>query len=660
MRTPDSRLAMTQPDSLHAFDPEKLRPSAAWGGRVNWYLSRVQVMTPAEILHRVSQGIHLTELAARHTAGQGYPYQGRHGWSLHAFCTRPDTQLPALSWRSSVSRQDLLSLSEGHLSKFPFDWAWTGSGTDWHTAPDTGKQWPRQFFGLIPYRTGNPYGDARVMWEPARLQQLVTLARAANEASTDDTRSLRVADLERQLTSWVEANPPYSGIHYVSAMECALRIIAACHALDLVRPWLTTPEDTWSSLVKLVYSHAVLIQKRLSRHSSSGNHTVAEATGLLYVGSLFPEWPQSAQWRTESLALLTESAQHQILKSGEGREQAFHYLAFISDLFGLAGTLLQHQNQPIPPAITAAHQRSQAFLQNVSTPSGHRPEIGDSDSGYALSQHLNWPVIASEPQTPSQYTIFRESAEAPLQAVWDHGPLGMAPCYGHGHADALALTITDSGTPILLDAGTYTYTGDPLWRSYFRSTRAHNTVTINQQDQAVQQGSFMWKQPYACRLLHMETRDANCQIGVACHNGYQTRFGITHWRAILFRTPGTWVILDRMSGSGTHTLELNWHLGLPLESQGPRFVGCSGNHHVALTIQGGMTSYAVGGTQPIRGWHSPHYGVKNPIMNIFAIHTGELPFEFVTHLSISVDTPTSDNPEDIALLRRALDETQAH
>lgn len=631
--------------------------------RINWYATRARVMTPTEILHRFSQGLQLTELAARHATGYGNPNELGHRWNIYPFCTQSDRQLPTLSWHTSVSEESLRALSKGQLPNFPFSWSWTGSAIDWHKAPDTGKQWPQQFFGTIPYRTGNPYGDARVMWEPARLQQLVALARAAHEASSEEQRRPLVTKIERCLISWWKANPPYTGIHYVSAMECALRIIAVCHALDIVRPWLTSPDETWSSMIQLVHSHAVLIQKRLSKHSSSGNHTIAEATGLLYAGALFPDWPQSDRWRSESLALLVESAGHQVLPTGEGMEQAFHYLTFISDLFGLTGALLDHQKQPIPPAITAAHQRSQTFLRHISQPSERTPNIGDSDSGHALSPDLRWSVPANhtfQTTMPAQYTIFRESSNDPVQAIWTHSPLGMAPCYGHGHADALALMLTANGEPILVDSGTYTYTGDAEWRTYFRSTRAHNTVTVNQQDQAVQLGSFMWKHPYSSRLVRMETVSANRQIGVACHNGYQARFGVTHWRAILYIAPGSWVILDRMNGSGTHTLELNWHFNIPLVSNGPRFAGHWKIYQVALTIQGGTTNYAIGTTQPIRGWFSPQYGVKTPVTNVFALHTGELPFEFLSHLVISPETPAPVSPDDVTLLRRVLDETQTH
>ena len=123
-------------------------------------------------------------------------------------------------------------------------------------------------------------------------------------------------------------------------MECGLRMLAACHALDLVRDRLQEPTRVWKALLELVRGHAELIRKRLSIHSSAGNHTIAEAAALVYAGSLFPEMPEAQLWRSLGLSLLEQEASHQILPDGGGAEQSFWYQRFISDLYGLVITLL--------------------------------------------------------------------------------------------------------------------------------------------------------------------------------------------------------------------------------------------------------------------------------------------------------------------------------
>ncbi|MDC4226709.1 MAG: hypothetical protein MPW15_21275 [Candidatus Manganitrophus sp.] len=64
---------------------------------------------------------------------------------------------------------------------------------------------------------------------------MVGLGLLSKEASPEVGRKAAAFLLEAQFLSWIEANPFLTGIHYISAMECGLRLIAVCHALDLVR-----------------------------------------------------------------------------------------------------------------------------------------------------------------------------------------------------------------------------------------------------------------------------------------------------------------------------------------------------------------------------------------------------------------------------------------
>jgi hypothetical protein len=266
-------------------------------------------------------------------------------------------------------------------------WRWGPEDDVWRRAPDTGRRWPQKFFHAIAYREGNPFGDVRVAWEPARLQQLVALSLLA-ESPDEITRRRAVVLLESQLESWVRLNPPLTGIHYISAMECALRVIAACHALDRVRDLLLNASDTWVALVTLVESHAGFIERRLSLHSSTGNHTVAEAAGLVYAGVLFPEMRGAQRWKQRGLALLEREADRQILPDGGSLEQAFWYLLFVADLLGLVAELLRHYNEPVPAAIDAAVRRACSFLNAMASDPKSLPAIGDADGGYALSPAL--------------------------------------------------------------------------------------------------------------------------------------------------------------------------------------------------------------------------------------------------------------------------------
>lgn len=556
-------------------------------------------------------------------------------WERFSFCAAAAAQLPELQFAFSPSADEAAKLLEGDWGALGFAWAWRPDNAVWHTAPDTGRPWPADFFGSIPYRSGNPYGDARVVWEPSRLQGLVSLALLAKH---DASCRRRAGDLlEKILESWTRANPYLTGVHYVSAMECALRLIAVCHALDMARDILKRRDETWPALVWMMESHASFIGRRLSRYSSSGNHSIAEGTGLVYAGMLFSKHSRASMWRSVGLEVLEQEASRQILPDGGGIEQALWYQLFVLDLLGLVQALLVSRNEAVPARITDAVERGREFLCTFGREPGELPGIGDSDGGFALSRHLrisfasrgrNTQEVVTFPE--AGYTVCRPAGAHGLRVTLDHGALGMPPSCGHGHADALALVLTANGTDLFVDPGTYAYNRGNGWRRYFRSTRAHNTVTVDGLDQAVQRGAFMWSVPYQARIVN-----AGDGIGeVACrmlmrHDGYKG-VDVIHWRGVVVRRNGLVVVWDRLEGKGEHEFELNWHLGSEpaVVSLGQGELLFSNGY--CVHVFGGHCTLHTGETDPPLGWRSREYGVKAAIPTLRALYRGKAPHEFVT------------------------------
>ena len=630
-----------------------------------WYAKRLRVMGPSEVIHRVAEQCTLKMLDVQHRFGGINHDAITEEVDRFSFCSGSVRKLPDLPWSFSINDETVERMLSGKLSVLGHEWTWRPDNSVWHEAPDTHREWPRRFFGSIPYREGNPYGDVRVSWEPSRLQHLVFLGLLAQESGLE-IRRRAVGLLEAQLLSWFRANPALTGIHYISVMECGLRILAVCHAIDLVRDWLQDTKQVWKSLLGLIGNHAKLIQKRLSVHSSAGNHTIAEAAALVYSGSLFPEMPEAQLWRSLGLSLLEHEARHQVLQDGGGAEQTFWYHCFISDLYGLVVLLLLHQHYPVPVAIEQAFNRSLSFLHAFGRNADSRPFIGDGDGGYALSPFLNFSSWRKTSRTglvsfaDSGYSIIRD----PLirhQLTFDHGPLGLAPCYAHGHADALSVVLKMDEQDVLLDPGTYTYTGDRAWRNYFRGTRAHNTVAVDELDQAVQETAFMWSHPFHSHVVFQdETPDGAVTI-LAFHDGYRKRVGVTHWRAVLFDPPNTWLIWDRLTGQGVHRLELNWHLGIEPHVGADRYVFPCDGGSLCLAVEGGASAVHRGETAPISGWRSRQYGIKEPIPTIRTAFTGALPHEFLTRIWMGAgQAPPEPSSDRLLELRRLTHENETH
>ncbi|MEX0729657.1 MAG: alginate lyase family protein [Aquisalimonadaceae bacterium] len=616
-----------------------------------WYLKRLRVMSGREILHRLGQQTALALLLARYRMGARplaslpAPTRTRFG-----FCTARQRQLPALNFDAAALREAAPALLRGQVPTFGRDWQWRPAPGIWHRAPDSGRTWPRQFFAGIAYRQGNPFGDVRQLWEPARLQHLVELAWIAR-TGTPDQRARSVAMINAQLTSWVADNPPMIGAHYISAMECALRLLAVCHALDMIRDRIPDAAP-WRALETIVESHAPLIARRLSLHSSTGNHTTAEAAGLVYAGLLFPELRGAQRWLSTGLSILTGVAEHQILPDGGGAEQALHYHRFNLQLLALVRVLLNHHGRGVPPAITDALARGNAFLAVMGLAEGRLAAIGDSDDGHALSRYLLLPACTNTAMPDAcifdhaGYTVARIGSRPTLRLTFDHGPLGMPPSCGHGHADALAVLLSAGNDDVLVDTGTYTYTGDQQWRRYFRGTRAHNTVTVDDEDQARQEACFLWSRPFRTRVLAWEIQGAARGRLIAEHDGYRHK-GVCHARGIAWLS-GQWLLIhDMLIGDGRHRLELNWHLGKqPIWRAEGIFELQAAGETLEFHCAGGTISTHGGESDPLTGWRSPAYGVVEPITTVSLLHDGPLPHTYTTLIRLPGSSRLDDAIED--------------
>jgi hypothetical protein len=626
-----------------------------WQQRLGWYAKRAAVMGPPELVHRAREQGGIALMRLRYLAGARWPEPGPV--ERFSFCTGQEARLPALDWDRDALQAAAGDLLRGRVGALGFSWQWSAGAQTWHRAPDTGASWPSCFFAAVPYREGNGYGDVRVVWEPARLQWLVGLGLlAVEDDGADGDRAILL--LEQALESWLDANPPLCGVHYVSAMECALRLIAVCHALDLARVRLAQPQVAWSALLRLIASHARFIERRLSLYSSAGNHTIAEGAGLVYAGVLFPEFRDARRWRRLGLHILSVEARRQILADGGGVEQAFCYLLFITELLGLVVAVMRHHGGAPPPEVSDAFERGRGFLRAMAA-GGALPAIGDGDDGRALSPFLRL-ALPPRPEAHSPdlktfpvagYSLLRSAGSPGLQVIFDHGPLGMPPSFGHGHADALSLVVRADGRELLADTGTGSYSGEPSWRRYFRSTAAHNTVCVDGEDQAAQETAFRWSAPYRCELLRAQSGAAGLRA-LARHDGYRGR-GVVHWRGVAVHDPGWLLVWDLLEGRGRHGLELHWHVAVTVNGSDGRFrIGAD----TMLEIAGGEAVICRSGSEEaLVGWRSVRYGRREPIHTVAASHTGALPHEFVTRMyPAAAVIPEAVVSDDIDWFRRSI------
>lgn len=495
------------------------------------------------------------------------------------------------------------------------------------------------FFSSIRFDDQSP--DIRSVWESARLQHITkTLFASGNPVPAN-----LIAGLREQVISWIQKNPFLYGVHYISPMELGLRIPVLFFILQKMEQ---NEKEDFEIILSAMYSHAWWVSKNMALHSSLGNHTVCECVGLIFAGSVFRTSKEGRKWLKKGCRLLEEELYHQILEDGGPAEQSLDYHRFVLDLYWLAVDFLESNQYHDCSAWKDRLRKGELFWCSFLVNGHETPAIGDSDNGYALGPGLmpNRQIESTIDAHVDKDLIYREFPDSGYSVVkyrnglflsFDHGPLGMAPLYNHGHADALSITLYKNGVPFFIDPGTYRYNGVPGYRSYFKSTRAHNTVCVDSLDQARQLTGFIWDCPYESKLESVkENRDIIYLKAV--HNGYaRLKSPVIHYRDITIQGGLFCLINDSFSGKGRHEFELNLHLdpNVHVEIEGKWVVLQNQGKTIFLNQPDVGFEIIRGRDDPLLGWFSPAYGVLEKTTTLQAVMKGRAEqINFVTMICL--------------------------
>jgi uncharacterized heparinase superfamily protein len=138
--------------------------------------------------------------------------------------------------------------------------------------------------------------------------------------------------------------------------------------------------------------------------------------------------------------------------------------------------------------------------------------------------------------------------DAKTFVLFDCGAIAPDHLPAHGHGDALSLEWTVQGERIFVDAGVFEYHAGP-WRALSRSTKAHNTVTLDDLDQCEFWSSFrMGRRARVTRGRRQVLPDGVVIEGA--HDGYAHLAGRPIHRRLVRATADDLRIEDRIEGGG--------------------------------------------------------------------------------------------------------------
>ena len=622
---------------------------------IKWYIWRLRAMSWQEILFRLRYHLII-----------------RKSLKTRSSFTAPKAQLPRTVedwWQLPISLENsreyraLLQEARNYLQgNYTFlNIACQESPLHWHLDPQTKKQAPLTFALDLDYRDVNLVGNVKNIWEKNRHHHLTVMS-AAYALTKDEKYAFAVAE---QLQDWLVKNPFPLGVNWNSSLELGIRLISWVWVDRLLRGsevhevLFGKSGVLWSS----IYWHQWLISQHYCHGSSANNHLIGEMAGLFISSCHWSVFPSSKNWQSLAWNILEQEISRQTFTSGLNREQAFPYHIFTTEFFLLAGIEAQMHQVSVSDQYQNLVRKMLEVIPPLMDLGGNLPRYGDGDEGIVLqirphqSSRTDWlfrlgrqwlgatvplpnndgnlaaslinfpasdtvknlpPLANSVAFADAGLYVLAQNRGTPEEIVClaDAGDLGFLSIAAHGHADALSFTLSVGGVPIIIDPGTYVYHAESHWRSYFRSTKAHNTIALDRLDQSEPEGTFLWTKKAKTKVLDwQETTDGGRLI--AEHDGY-TRLdeGIVHRRQLTLDHK-VLQITDLFEGKGVHFMEWRLHFSphCSVTLQGDR---CTVKWHSGLlTISlDRQIEWSLLEGDPDGGWYSSSFNVKHPITTL--------------------------------------------
>jgi Heparinase II/III-like protein/Heparinase II/III N-terminus len=496
-------------------------------------------------------------------------------------------------------------ITNGYFDLLAFRNLSFGTPIDWHLEPIAGKRAPLVHWSRLNYLDADRFGDKKIVWELNRHQYFVALGQAYWLTGDEKYAETFVA----HVTSWMDQNPPKLGVNWASSLEVSFRSISWLWALYFFKNSPALTPQMFSRICKFLYLNARHLETYLSTYFSPNTHLTGEALGLFYLGTLLPEFKHSTRWRNTGLQILFEQLPRHVKADGVYFEQSSYYHRYTTDFYLHLWILLSNNAEPVPPLLYERLRLLLDHLMYITRPDGTTPLFGDDDGGRLLAlssrsandfratlatgaaifgrpdykfvagdatEETLWLIgptalagldqrEATEPE--KQSVAFREGGYYVMRDGWsensnyllfDYGPHGIDNC-GHAHADALQFELAVNGRILLIDPGTYTYTGSKELRDWFRSSHAHNTLTVDNESSSVSDGPFSWKTIARSECSNWITHERFDYV-VASHDGFKRLVEpTTHTRSIIFIKHNYWVLRDEVDSLGDHKLQVWFH-----------------------------------------------------------------------------------------------------
>lgn len=513
---------------------------------------------------------HLSRFAYRH---MGVPSlaEGRIG-----AIRRPESIITGILQQNVLAVIDAERIVAGEFRIFSRTVAVVGL-PDWHRDYFSGRGYEVHPYPsyTVPENSG---ADIIVPWELSRFLFVPTLISAFLETREDKY----AAAFFSLLDDWQQRNPYLYGINWMCALDIAIR--AYNIALGLIY-FGESDEAAARRGWKTLWAHLVYLQERdiYEQRRTVNNHLLVAALLHHALLNLF-QCEQASQWQAGVSQIIEAELAQQFRPDGGNYESALMYHQFVLEAMAVTlavasdvGTVNNGDASLFPPRLPSALRAAFRFSANYTKLWKQVPQIGDSSDGRILMHRAYYTWHPSNPDYLADWSsalwreedpfasppvdIFPESGLA-LVASERYGAMLLAMpvarrAAGHHHFDKASILLQVDGIPVLVDAGTYTYTSDTAARKAHRCGRAHNVLLLDGLEQGAVSGPETFSVPEFINVGVEVALDGDGQrVFRAWHDGYLRHHDLGRIERQLVATEGGIELTDRATGNGRHRAEL--------------------------------------------------------------------------------------------------------
>jgi len=469
------------------------------------------------------------------------------------------------------------------------------------------------------------------------------------------TRNAEVLMTARSLIEdWIAKNPPSTPLSW-DPYPTSMRVRNWVRAYFLFEG---APGSTfWDSFLSSLYSQVRFLAHNLE-YDLEGNHLLEGYLSIL-VGLYFFQERKAKKWRQWATRMLDRELTVQLLQDGGHFERSPMYHSVLLEHL-LDCLRLLPAGSTASSAIQDACERMLSFLQRVRCKDGEIPLFGDSAFGIASSparilQYAS--AIMGEKlnsvATPPMEHVAIQSLEGsgfyristPYAEMTINGAgISSQRQPGHAHCDIFSYELCVGDKRMIVDTGVYTYYADSQLRQYSRSTKAHNTLSVDGHEQHEIWGNFRVGRRARVLESSLQKVDACIQF-TGVHDGFSFLAGAPlHQRWIRLLGESFFVIIDSIAGGSKHVAESFVHLHPEVSVDASCLTFSWGDEGIRLIPVEGTKA------ETEEGWYFPEFGkqIRNNVVKF--TREGVAPF-YVGYIVQTWENDKARLSEDLSAIQ---------